>query len=306
MKIKLFFLILIIFSGCKNIVKVDNQKNADQLISKSELSPQINNNLPLGFRFGFSSKKVNLIIDSLRKKNIITKFENEYDYEYYIGNNIQKSSLDFIYNKDKLYILRFNFLSILNNIDELERILVSQISKELGLQNTSVSYHFILDNITVWVKDNKSLELKKASGGWMELTYTDNPTNKIISEVRNKEITAQSKNESDAAITRSYESKTEDQQITNPNYGRAQKQSGKAKVEASEWDGSVSQVKKYIKANLNDPDSYKSVQWSVVYDDPNGYKVAHEYRAKNAYGGYVTKKQIFYLNFDGEVTKVTE
>ena len=100
--------------------------------------------------------------------------------------------------------------------------------------------------------------------------------------------------------------KTENENTNNLNSSRSQNQSGNVKVVNSTWDGSVSQVKKYIKDNLNDPDSYKSVKWSVVYDDPNGYKVAHEYRAKNGFGAVISKQQIFYLDFNGKVTKVEE
>lgn len=36
----------------------------------------------------------------------------------------------------------------------------------------------------------------------------------------------------------------------------------KAVVYNSEWDASVSQVEQFLKDNLNDPDSYESVEWA--------------------------------------------
>ena len=66
-----------------------------------------------------------------------------------------------------------------------------------------------------------------------------------------------------------------------------------SKVENNYLDASVSQVEKYLKNEyLNDPSSYKSVEWSQVNEmtgDNGEYKywVRHKYRAKNSYGAYV-------------------
>ena len=79
---------------------------------------------------------------------------------------------------------------------------------------------------------------------------------------------------------------------------------GNAKVENSSWDGSVSQVKKYLKSSLIDPDSYKSVEWGNVVKTNNGYMVRHKYKAKNSFGGYVMENNVFYLDFSGNVTSV--
>lgn len=75
-------------------------------------------------------------------------------------------------------------------------------------------------------------------------------------------------------------------------------------VHNSEWDGSVSQVKKFLKNTLNDPDSYESVEWGNVVEDPTkegGYLVRHKYRARNAFGGMIMKHQVFKLDSLGNV-----
>jgi hypothetical protein len=272
-KLLLLILIISLFS-CKNNSNENKQKCATQLIDKSELSPQIENNLPLGFKFGLSSKRVKFLLDSLTNKKVLVKSDSDYNYEYKIGNKNQNCLMEFGYHEDKLYALRFNFVGI-NNLNETENTLISQISKEEGSKYSSMGYESIVvgDKINIWVKDNKSIELLKTD--WLALTYTDNPVNKIIRDIQvHKDM----------------------QKGTSEN----------TKVVNSAWDGSVSQVEKYIKDNLNDPDSYKSVKWSVIYNEPDGYKVAHEYRAKNGFGAVITKRQIFYLNFNGEVTKVEE
>jgi hypothetical protein len=74
-------------------------------------------------------------------------------------------------------------------------------------------------------------------------------------------------------------------------------------VKNSEWDGSVSQVKSWMKANLNDPSSLEFIKWEPVNKKENGdFSVLVRYRAKNKFGGYVVKNTMFFLNSAGTVT----
>lgn len=74
-------------------------------------------------------------------------------------------------------------------------------------------------------------------------------------------------------------------------------------IENSSWDGSVRQVELYLKANLKDPDSYQSIEWSrVVKTDKGGFFVRHKYRAKNSFGGFVIEEKIFTMDAQGNVT----
>jgi len=76
------------------------------------------------------------------------------------------------------------------------------------------------------------------------------------------------------------------------------------KVKNSSLDASVHQVETFLKKNLNDPDSYESIEWSALNESKNSwhkYWVRHKYRAKNGYGGYVIENQIFYLDEEGHV-----
>jgi|LSQX01.2.fsa_nt_gb hypothetical protein len=75
-------------------------------------------------------------------------------------------------------------------------------------------------------------------------------------------------------------------------------------IDNSAWDGSVWQVKNYLKKNLNDPKSYEGIDWSKVIETGDTYKVKHKYRAKNAFGGYVVVEQIFTLDDEGNVINV--
>lgn len=57
-------------------------------------------------------------------------------------------------------------------------------------------------------------------------------------------------------------------------------------------------VRMYLWDNLNDPGSYKEVDWShCSYDSDKGYYyIRHRYRCKNIFGGIVTENKIFILN----------
>jgi len=82
----------------------------------------------------------------------------------------------------------------------------------------------------------------------------------------------------------------------------------------SEWDASVQQVVDYLKNNyLNDPESYKPLEWSQVVklNDTKqvgfaSYQVRHKYRAKNALGAYVTEEKLFKLDYQGNVVEVRD
>lgn len=74
-------------------------------------------------------------------------------------------------------------------------------------------------------------------------------------------------------------------------------------VANSQWDGSVSQVEKYIKSHLRDPESYQSMRWGSVKMQKDGsYRVSHKFKARNANGEEVVCQVIFFLDAEGRVT----
>lgn len=62
-------------------------------------------------------------------------------------------------------------------------------------------------------------------------------------------------------------------------------------------------VKQYLKHDyLFDSDSYKSVSWTGLKEKSDGtYYITHTYKAKNSFGGFVQKTNIFHLDEDGNV-----
>lgn len=79
-----------------------------------------------------------------------------------------------------------------------------------------------------------------------------------------------------------------------------------AVVENSQWDGSVRQVKDWLKGHLRDPDSLEYIEWSPVVKDGEGYTVRVKYRAKNGFGGYEVEERVFSLDQAGNVTHAGE
>ena len=77
-------------------------------------------------------------------------------------------------------------------------------------------------------------------------------------------------------------------------------------VENSSFDGSVHQVKSWLKENLKDPKSVEYLDWSPVTRHGTGYLVRVKYRAKNSYGGYSVEEKLFSLDSMGSVVSVMD
>lgn len=75
---------------------------------------------------------------------------------------------------------------------------------------------------------------------------------------------------------------------------------GKRLLHQSSWDNSVPIAEAYLKSQLNDPGSYESVKWGEVGKNENGtYYVLHTFRARNGYGGTLTRIVQFTFDEDG-------
>lgn len=65
----------------------------------------------------------------------------------------------------------------------------------------------------------------------------------------------------------------------------------KAKIEKhfSNYDGSYTKFRNYIKDNLNDPSSFEHVETRYTDNKDGTVNVIMKYRGKNAFGGIITK-----------------
>lgn len=80
--------------------------------------------------------------------------------------------------------------------------------------------------------------------------------------------------------------------------------SSPAVVTNSAWDGSVSEVKKYLNTILKDPSSFEAIKWGNVVRTCDGYTVFLTYRARNGFGGMTITTQVFFMDKMGNVVSV--
>ena len=273
--------LLILMISCDNSAR-QNEINKSKMFAaqtKAELSSGNISELPLDFEFGMTRDEVNKHLEKLVKKGVISKKGDKYyDYDYILESG-QKigTSIETSFYEDRLYDLYFSLYGL-----KFDYELIAAIDKEITNKVDStykrISY-YILDYddskmwIIKWFKENQYIYLRNAAG--TDIHFVNAPIERIADEKRNQKLLE-----------------------------RARMKAG-IEVKNSSLDGSVSQVVKYLKNNLKDPDSYESIEWGNVTETDNGYIVRHKYRAKNSFGGYVIEHQIFHIDWQGNITSVS-
>ena len=67
----------------------------------------------------------------------------------------------------------------------------------------------------------------------------------------------------------------------------------------SNWDGSVQTVKDHLRETVTDSDPLQFATWETLIEIKSGsYAVRCKYRAKNSFGGYVQKNEMFVFTWD--------
>lgn len=79
-------------------------------------------------------------------------------------------------------------------------------------------------------------------------------------------------------------------------------QQTQAAIYNSVWDGSVHEVERWLKRNLNNPKSLQIITWGKVLRHCNGYAVRVQFRATNALGALVIESRIFRFDRTGQHT----
>jgi hypothetical protein len=73
---------------------------------------------------------------------------------------------------------------------------------------------------------------------------------------------------------------------------------GKIEQQFSKWDGSHIKLERWVKENMNDPDSYEHVKTTYA-ENGTTISVIMEFRGKNAFGGVVKNSAIAEVDLDG-------
>lgn len=270
------FLFLLIFSGflfsCTNKNK-HNKDEFEKVSASAELSEMKISELPLGFNFGMLKDDVEKQIKKLEDSKTITSIVNDkYEYQYTTKKGVPINYwMECKYFENELYSLVF---SVMGNENEVKDAIIEELNSELDSTYLRIGYWEELADskftFNKWIKGNQVIFLKNVNG--LDLIYTNAPIDKIV---RTNEI--------------------------NNLINEVNKKQKFIEVKNSIWDGSVSQIKIYLKSNLKDPDSYESIEWSNVTETPEGYMVRHKYRAKNSFGGYIIENKLFYMDKKGNV-----
>lgn len=290
MRTVLMLCLIALITGCDNTQKENeaNERKQREATLKAENSTATISELPLNFYFGMTSEQVDSNLSKLASDSIITKSGNHYQYVYKLksGKNIY-TNIQFGFYKDSLYALVF---SIEDNIftnppfkvnDSLIKEIDADLSERIDSTYNRVSYYKEWESsdskrisiYTKWFKENQYIFLRHTV--FSDIQYINAPIYTIVTNEENNKILNKIK-EKDGI-----------------------------KVENSSFDSSVSQIKKYLKKNLKDPDSYESIEWGKVIENENGYIVRHKYRAKNSFGGYAVENNVFHLDLKGNVIDVS-
>lgn len=241
------------------------------------------NDLPFGLKFYISETETKSIIDSLiEAKILVCPYNESSSYKYNVplsdGSYVELSVTPRFYN-DSLYYIDIREGSLQNNKPEKENY--NNAIDFFKAQEINLNAHNKIDDKT-W---------QKCTWDKPEHNITLHYDNSLIIVFKDKLIN----NRLDNAYTEKALGKVRE---------RMERKENGTKIENSSLNGSVSQVEKYLKKNLKDPDSYESIEWGKVVETDNGYMVRHKYRAKNSFGGYAIDNNVFYLDFKGSVTNV--
>jgi len=275
-KIVVLIIPLLVFS-CQQNKSTNQQNNSTKTVSDfgkfielfSELRSQQRylkkDTLFWDYVFGMSPKDVKKNSIEL-EKNKTVKLDKQHNLcEIKLGENTIKCETHFSY-----YDNRLNNLVIELNESEFQ-VFLSFLKNRLGEPELIYNGIGFLDKRILWIKGNQEIYIF---------------TNILRTAVTFEDYTNQKPIDTEK-IMKDYEERK-----------------NIVKVENSEWDNSVRQVKDYLKKNLKDPKSYESIEWSEVRKEKDYFIVRHKYRAKNSFGGYVIENQIFYINKYGNVFNV--
>lgn len=288
MKKLLLAVLILTFFGCNSGNKENEiaKDKASQLTAAAEQSKEKISELPLGFQFGMNQTEIDEKLLALVEDNKLVVKGQYYCYHFPTtnGDTIESDIRLGIYN-DELYSLQLSISSYGINNDTLIQSITNTINNSIDSLYKRASYYEKIESeygdvaftFSYWTKGNQVIFLR--NNGSIDLFYKNAPVEKIVRDININEAIEEAR------------SRTDDEKVD---------------IKNSSWDGSVSQVKKYLKQNLTDPGSYESIEWSEVAKTESGYMVRHKYRAKNSFGGYVVQNQVFYINSSGTVTSVKD
>ena len=260
--------------------RLQELEEAYTALSKAENSEEVFKTVILGLKFGWKQKDLDKYEEELYKNQpkdsiTITKEKNKYQdsYTYYHKIKIGKKEYQ-VYAMVALESSESNITSYNLVFDKESSELLINLKEEYK-DFTAIhcrTSDMEGDEHYYWIQDN------------LVIDYTKYATHSIVTFINAPKDKPTSTLDFEQKIAKEVKEDVK-----------------KAEVMNSPWDGSVYQVKKYLKQSLKDPNSYESIDWSEVQKNGDCYIVRHKYRAKNSFGGYVIENTIFTLDSQGNV-----
>lgn len=290
-KIVFLFLLTIICVGCED--QKTNIAKCYALFSEAEQAEQTIETIPCAIKFGMTKDEINNHLEKLSLNSDSTNVRKKDEFYYYTFNlptgNYEAMILPLLPVNNEIHSVSFIFRnSMLSLPESRDKSLLKDLKQEFGdlISSSCVigDKEHLHEKYTCWTKDNLAIYFNN-DPFFCGLTFANAPIDKTAHTLKfSQEITSSVNNQIKEEIS---------------------SKSKETKIENSPWDGSVYQVKKYLKNNLKDPKSYEGIEWSDVQKTHDGYMVRHKYRAKNSFGGYMIENQIFYLDSKGNVINIT-
>lgn len=269
-------------------------KKTTKLLEEAETKNEIEMNAPMGFMLGtteeeFQKQLSKVIEEQGAREERGVKYINVTEFGGLVK-EVRISNFHYFSDSntetDIISMISYIFDEFRYESDEKAKLFLDQISEKFdsSWNSTEFKIDYTTDKFKnyrkYWIKNNLAVEFKYSSSGYVSLSYYNIPKHGTI--FLNNEV---------ELYMKIYEKIKEEEK-------------NKVQIINSPWDGSVSQVKKFLKKNLKDPDSYESIEWGKVKQIGDVYKVYHKYRAKNSFGGYVVEKHTFTIDFNGNIIDV--
>lgn len=250
-------------------------------LDAAEHSPIIEVETPEGFSFDMDEDAF------YEELNLHNSYEEDYHtfYDKQIGKETYKCRVHYDFEEGKLCSHGF----------WIETKRMNDTTTIVGTEDIANIVQYYKEKLK---EEYKYKEFPNAIIGWHKHVWVkDN----IVFEIQYRE------REDFLPIMVEFENKPITEKVKRRKYNMSITSQPHADVKNSLYDGSVKQVKEFLKNGyLRDPDSYESIEWSEVKEKNDGYYVRHKYRAKNGFGGYVVANQLFHLDFSGNVVDVKD
>lgn len=272
-----------IFVSCIEQSPSRNPQKCFNLLQKAEKSDILIESAPLiNYQFGLLSEEFDDEEELRCQKEIdIFKKEDKIYYRFYFNDNVYVGWIMTTLVKSADPIQNYSIVFDKNmRRDEQKMELLKDIKRYFKKYNYAACIVGNDEEHHYWTKDNLVIE------------YRMFPSHAIL-EFCNAPI-------SKFSPTGSLSFSIEDKAL----YETPKREYNYVSVKNSGWDGSVLQVKRFLKKTLKDPKSYEGIEWSEVQSTEEGYVVRHKYRAKNSFGGYVVENNLFYLDKSGNVINI--